>query len=234
MKIFSLPSPAIILLLGARLCSGANEVSPPSTIEFLIGPTTNSTISFNTSVPAGASFSPTTDAGLARSVNVTFTRPNGTISGGVVVNPLNTGTLFVPCGGGGGGGWSSILADQEGVCVQVLLDSLLVLTDSFVLIRYVIHYNITYGMSSDTSQANSTFCGPPPYSFQSWIVNSTFNVRAPAEGDGGTLTPASFTTGLPSAPTGMVPNSGPRSIEKGILGNVLVYCLVLCVLDAIV
>lgn len=223
----------MILLLSAGLCSGANQVSPPSTIEYLIGPATNSNIPFNTSVPAGASFAPTADAGLARSVNVTFTRPNGTISGGVVVNPLYTDTMFLPCGGSGGG-WSWILADQEGVCVQVLLVSLLESTDSLVLIRYSIHYNITYGMSSDTSQANSTFCGPPPYSFQSWIVNSTFNVRAPTQGDGGTLTPTSFITGLPSAPTGTVPNSERRSTEKVKLENALVYGLALCILEAVV
>jgi hypothetical protein len=55
-------------------------------------------------------------------------------------------------------------------------------------------------VSSDPSQANSTYCGPGPFSYETYILNKTFSVTS-NEGQGGIAT---ITTQLPQQPTGMV------------------------------
>jgi hypothetical protein len=59
-------------------------------------------------------------------------------------------------------------------------------------------------MSSDTREANSSYCGPEPFTIQSWLVNSTVRVQDAAAGSGASV--LAFTTGtrLPSSPTGKV------------------------------
>jgi hypothetical protein len=55
-------------------------------------------------------------------------------------------------------------------------------------------------MSSDPSQANSTYCGPGPFSFEYYVLNKTFSVIS-NETQGALAT---ITTELPQQPTGLV------------------------------
>jgi hypothetical protein len=55
-------------------------------------------------------------------------------------------------------------------------------------------------MSSDPSQANSTYCGPGPFSFEYYVLNKTFSVIS-NETQGALAT---ITTLLPQQPTGLV------------------------------
>jgi hypothetical protein len=65
---------------------------------------------------------------------------------------------------------------------------------------YTATWNFTYAMSSDPSQANSTYCGPGPFSFEYYVLNKTFSVTS-NETQGALAT---ITTQLPQQPTGLV------------------------------
>jgi hypothetical protein len=67
-------------------------------------------------------------------------------------------------------------------------------------------YNLTYGLSADPSQANRSYCGPPPYSYQSWLLNATFDAAAGGRpgGDWSLDNLTTVTTRLPGTPTGVV------------------------------
>jgi hypothetical protein len=78
--------------------------------------------------------------------------------------------------------------------------------------KYTLFWSVTYVMSDDPTQANSTYCGPSPYSKQSWVVNSTATV---VDASAGTAVRASSVTTpsqFPSSPTGRV-NSGAWVFE---------------------
>jgi hypothetical protein len=79
-----------------------------------------------------------------------------------------------------------------------------------VLFRYTFIWDVFYVMSSDSKQANSSWCGPDPFTIQSWTLNSTVNVTDNSPGTAGTAAAAqteSVTTRLSSKPTGKVVNA---------------------------
>jgi len=81
--------------------------------------------------------------------------------------------------------------------------------------NYTFFWNITYVMSADSTKANDTFCGPPPFSRQNWNVNSTVRVIEVNVGTAVAAATATTTSALPSKPTGKVNNA------VGIKGSVL-------------
>ncbi|KAK7471920.1 hypothetical protein VKT23_000022 [Stygiomarasmius scandens] len=64
--------------------------------------------------------------------------------------------------------------------------------------RYDIHWNVTYSLSSDPSQAQDHECGPGPFTFESFVVNNTYRVLDPLVNQGWTPDPVeqpnAFTT----------------------------------------
>lgn len=76
--------------------------------------------------------------------------------------------------------------------------------------RYTFQWNVTYGVSSSPSEANSTnLCGPGPFSYQSWVLNKTLtaSVMGPDVG----ILETTVTSSLPTEPTGKVVASGVTS-----------------------
>jgi hypothetical protein len=67
-------------------------------------------------------------------------------------------------------------------------------------------WDVTYVMSSDPSQANSSSCGPPPFSKQDWSLTSTVSVIDADVGAAVIAATASATVPLPGKPTGKVNN----------------------------
>jgi len=84
--------------------------------------------------------------------------------------------------------------------------------------RYTIHWNITYGLSSDPLQANSSYCGPEPFSWQTFILNKTVTVLPEgALGHNGGRLSVPLTTVVsqfPSEPTGQVPSGSSKVADK--------------------
>jgi hypothetical protein len=74
---------------------------------------------------------------------------------------------------------------------------------------YTAFWNFTYATSSDPSQANGSYCGPGPFSFESYVVNKTFSVNATTSEE---QPAATVTTDLPQQPTGLVKSSAGRSV----------------------
>ncbi len=72
--------------------------------------------------------------------------------------------------------------------------------------RYTIRYNISYWLSSDPSQANDTYCGPQPFTHETWILNPTFSVGTSKECCGAVpfISSLGTTSALPSTPTGKI------------------------------
>lgn len=66
-------------------------------------------------------------------------------------------------------------------------------------------WGIAYGTSVDPSDAKPDFCGPPPFSFETWELNATFSVSERETIEVGTigLSPT-IATMLPTQPTGSV------------------------------
>jgi len=59
-------------------------------------------------------------------------------------------------------------------------------------------------MSSDTKEANSSYCGPEPFTVQTWLVNSSVRVQDAAAGSEVSALVFTMATRLPSSPTGKV------------------------------
>ncbi|KAF5349053.1 hypothetical protein D9758_012681 [Tetrapyrgos nigripes] len=187
--------------------------SPPDSIS-LIFPTSNE-ILFNSSLPIGIT-DPETIFGLARIVNITRSFPNGIVQKGIVIG-----------------------TDSEEDCTIFGTEELEYLAFN-VSGEHTIHWNITYGLSSDPSQANSSFCGPKPFSWQTFILNKTFTVleqdNRTGSGSGGQLEvpTATFVSQLPSEPTGSFPSGAmpaPRGTKVfGVMGVLVLGLLsLLCV-----
>jgi len=68
----------------------------------------------------------------------------------------------------------------------------------YTFLRYDIHWNVTYSLSSDPSQAQDHECGPGPFTFESFVVNTTYRVLDPLVNQGWTPDPVeqpnAFTT----------------------------------------
>jgi hypothetical protein len=82
--------------------------------------------------------------------------------------------------------------------------------------RYVFFWDIAYVESSDSTKANETYCGPPPFSEQKWLLNSTTTVVSANLGSNVVVATATTVQKLPSKPTGRV-NNGAVSVGLGAL-----------------
>lgn len=81
---------------------------------------------------------------------------------------------------------------------------------------------VQYDMSSDPSKANdSGYCGPGPYSFERWKINSRFSVMK-LDYNGSTK-PSTLLTQLPSQPTGDIPKSAASTHTGAHLGWVVIF-----------
>jgi hypothetical protein len=82
-------------------------------------------------------------------------------------------------------------------------------------------WNFTFATSADPGKANGSYCGPPPYVFESYVVNTTFSVG------GGQFSPEiTVSTNLPSQPTGLVKESSARYTRRSLLPYGLVVLAV--------
>jgi len=79
--------------------------------------------------------------------------------------------------------------------------------------NYTLFWDITYVMSSDPTKANSTYCGPGPFSKQNWLMNSTVIVVEASLGSGVDIGTSTTDVNLPSSPTGRV--NGAVGIAPG-------------------
>jgi hypothetical protein len=94
--------------------------------------------------------------------------------------------------------------------------------------RYTAVWNITFEMGTNSSASASEpgFCGSPPFSYQSFVVNVPFEVSGgvAVKSAGGLST---VTAHLPSTPTGKVTkSSGALSISAGASGVALVLTVI--------
>jgi hypothetical protein len=88
---------------------------------------------------------------------------------------------------------------------------------------YTAFWNFTFATSSDPSQANDTYCGPGPFSFESYVVNKTFMV----DDTQGQPADATVTTSLPQQPTGLVkPQSNAYRTDVAWWSSVLCLAVV--------
>jgi len=83
--------------------------------------------------------------------------------------------------------------------------------------QHIVFWNVSYGISSDPSKANISYCGPPPFSFQSWTLNRTFEVQG--SGNSGPAE-ATVTASFSTQPTGNLPTSGSMKsgVHVGVVG----------------
>jgi len=72
--------------------------------------------------------------------------------------------------------------------------------------QYTFFWDVTYVESSDSTKANSSYCGPPPFSEQNWVMNTTVTVVDANLGPDIVAATASTVQDLPSKPTGRVNN----------------------------
>jgi hypothetical protein len=144
--------------------------------------------------------------GVQRTVLATLTDPLGN----VVVSHLNQSDT---CAAGGLGG--ALNGSESKIGLDLHTTGKWVLKVHFgtqilridVLsrwLRWSINREITYNVTADPSKANSTYCGPGPYSIESWNLTHTFEVIQVGTSSVvvGTATAATFTSELPSEPTG--------------------------------
>ncbi|EIN08298.1 hypothetical protein PUNSTDRAFT_134690 [Punctularia strigosozonata HHB-11173 SS5] len=85
---------------------------------------------------------------------------------------------------------------------------------------YIISLNITYNMSSDISQVNSSSCGPGPFSTQTFRFNTSFEASDTNAGPNVTISGAKTTVTFPTAPTGLVKtklDGSSASSAKGVM-----------------
>lgn len=142
--------------------------------------------------------------GLLRNYSISVRYPNSTLK------PL----MFdhwgedprIGCGLWNSTSTANIRVDQEGLCVILTSIVLTSANPDFVpLDRYTVFWNLTYGMSSNTSLADGNYCGPPPYTFEHWSLNGTFEVR---DGASNATSPTTATQ-IPTEPTGTVREFDP-------------------------
>jgi len=190
--VFVLPSTVSLFLLSWTL-PYAHATSPPRDVE-LIYPA--SAVNLNQTVDLG--WASTNDSasllGFTQNVTVSVTFPNGTNRPVIDSQSPNNST----CVGSTGFATGSFIADQIGT--------------------YIAYWNYSYGISSDSSQVNSTYCGPPPFSFQSWLLNHTFDAQTLGSNVVALNTTAS--SNLPTQPTGSVKstNGGTRLKDNTLMG----------------
>ncbi|KAK7049426.1 hypothetical protein VNI00_006027 [Paramarasmius palmivorus] len=169
-------STLIFVSCASLVLAQAETVSPPSTVQ-LIHP--EGTLQINSRVKIGFGYNGPPYQGFLQSINSSLQWPNGTESASLRSIPMKD--------------HSCRAESRYNATATMTLDQ---------VGNYTIFWNVTYGLSSDPTQANSTYCGPEPFSYQSWLLNSTFRVDSnPARTDRAVLSTFVETT-LPGSPTG--------------------------------
>ncbi|KAH9927796.1 uncharacterized protein B0H18DRAFT_1002243, partial [Fomitopsis serialis] len=126
--------------------------------------------------------------------------PNGTNVGRVGVNTDNN-TGLGSCGSYPGTGYSGCaVAPDTGT--------------------YTVVWNFTYTMSSDPAKANKSYCGPAPFSTQTFLLNRTFEARV-IQGEATSFTNLEYmtTTTLPTKPTGDLKVAGASAVHLPLDGR---------------
>jgi hypothetical protein len=212
----------IVLVLTTLYLSGLiGAVRPPDDailIRPLSGVSVNTTACYGFSEGSGARILGTmpvsrrADAGLnmtpsladfTRLVNVTLYAPNGTMIGAIGIGSFKDGSISD----------TPICETFPGASYQ----GCSVVPDEGT---YTIVWNVTYAISSDQSKANGSYCGPPPFSTQSFIFNDTFTasvVQAIDPAESFTDAVSSSTARLPTKPTGKVNSSAVRIMEMTVV-----------------
>ncbi|KAE9394845.1 hypothetical protein BT96DRAFT_923266 [Gymnopus androsaceus JB14] len=197
--------------------------SPPSTVT-LMGPPNATTVPLGSPLSVGLLFGPEY-IGLLEFLDISVIYPNGTVvfAGGAsnyLTISANDSAPPQDCGqldGAGEGGVraAGISVDQVGT--------------------YMVQYNVSYWLSSDPSQANATYCGPPPFSQQMWLLNTTFVAFQPGSATSTGLPNEVSTATIPGSPTGNVApvtNGGGQKHSPNSSGSslILALCLIACLL----
>ncbi|KAF9071284.1 hypothetical protein BDP27DRAFT_524872 [Rhodocollybia butyracea] len=175
-----------IVFASAVLLNGIQAISPPSSVELVFPIVDHIPVPNNITIgTAGFDVGNAKEyVGLSSDVSISVTYPNSTSKLLLAVSG---------CGAGPGGSTGTFLMDQEGT--------------------YTFVWNVTFGISSDPSQVNSSTsaCGPGPFSYQSLFVNKT--LTGGGNSGGGGIKPLNATTvasSLPTVPTGQVVLNGAR------------------------
>jgi len=185
-----IPIPIVLVLLSSLFVFAS--VDTPGSIS-LIRPKPNTNVTQYTNLTYGVSSSNKQYWGLVENVVMWYTAPDGTQTPSPTYGPaITSGGVFQDSG----------YTPEE--CRSYPGTTSLNVVNASETGNYTFFWNVTYVESSDPTQANSTYCGPPPFSQQSWLLNSTVEV---VEADFGTAVVGATSTtmqGLPSKPTGKV------------------------------
>jgi len=180
----------------------ARTISPPNTIQ-LIHPDPEKRVPRDTTVTFGFAQPSDTIYGLIQNITLSYTQPDGSnVQAGSYGTPYLssdgsfkfTGYSSNQCRTFPGSSMTrDVTVSQTGV--------------------YTFIWKIVYIMSADPTQANTSYCGPEPFSNQSWTLNSTLNVVDTSLG-GGVAPTTTVAQRLPSEPTGKV-NAALRIVDAG-------------------
>jgi len=182
----------IVLALLAPLAVFA-AVDPPSSIT-LIRPDPDTRVPTYANLTFGFTSSSTQYWGLIQNIEMSYSQPDGsTIQSSTYGPPFqSSGYSAAECRSFPGTTMlNEVNASQTG--------------------QYMFFWDVTYVESSDSTKANQSYCGPPPFSKQNWVLNSTVTVVNANLGTGIIAATASTTQKLPSKPTGRV-NNGAVSV----------------------
>jgi len=180
------------------------SVDPPGSVT-LIRPDPKTHVPQNTNLTFGFASPSQQLYGLLQNVKMSYTMPDGTnVPSGSFGPAITQGGTFQT-----NGYTPAECRTYPGVSAVNEINASQVGT-------YTFFWNITYVESSDSTKANDTYCGPPPFSQQNWDVNSTVQVLSVDAGTAAVAATATTTSPLPSKPTGKVNNDA-----AGLKGNVL-------------
>jgi hypothetical protein len=146
--------------------------------------------------------------GLQQNVSISLTWPNGTRT-----SYQDFGSSHPSCHLGPAGIdyiKEAMNLTDLGKCARCSFLSRCVLTTAD---SYTATWNYTFGTSPDPSQANSSYCGPGPFSYQSFLINQTFAVQTDATSP--VLPGARVTASFPSQPTGLVKSTSTQPASTG-------------------
>lgn len=157
-------------LLVIVLVKGALASKPPQDV-LIIYPSENANLGQNVTVGIGELGS---YDGLNRNISISMIAPNGSNVGGVWTESPSDQEHGCLRGNGTYGAYNRV--DQAGTYVHSSMFVHLV-PYAQILHRWTVAWGVRYGISSDSSKANASYCGPAPLSFQTWTFNATFNVQ---------------------------------------------------------
>jgi len=184
---------AIILALLAPLAVFA-AVDPPGSIA-LIRPDPEVRVPQYANLTYGFTSSKTQYWGLIQNIRMSYAQPDGSRIESSTYGPSITS---------GGSFENSGYSPQE--CRSFPGTMTLNEVNATQTGQYTFFWDVTYVESSDSTKANSSYCGPPPFSQQTWTLNSTVTVADANLGPGIIAAIGSTTQDLPSKPTGRVNN----------------------------